>query len=521
MCIGVLPSDILPKTKYIKSSLVHNVKITSVVLGHGFEKRPIYAWVWNGNYIKSFLIDENGKSSELPSQGPSIIIAGIHGNEKAAGEMADLLLDKWRRRPNELAGQYVILIPRANPDGCAKETRQNSRGVDLNRNFPFSWEISEPESKYYSGIQPLSESESKAIAELIEKVKPSKIISIHSPLGNINFDGPARAIAELMSKLNGYPVVDNIGYPTPGSLGLFAGQKLGIPTITLELPPRINSEKEWNDNYNAILEAIKFDISTAQESSNNSDTSLPLWAKPPNWAATETNSRKPYAEYYDGAKIIPVHDTAAADNLGLKWQLPLRNAETGGKFQDFGGVYAPTLKGRSSGGWGNRYKGIHRGHDIGISSSRLGKRKIPVHVVADGVFDGQRTYEHAKHLPKDCRPVVVYHPSQKNNDDVFTSVYCHIEALPELKPGTRVKAGDIIGTIEDPEGSWGAHVHLEIYSRPVYASKDSTKRDRCGCKSDAECDAQTRKSNAIPRGCGIFEDDLYLLEPMLFIKQAG
>ena len=39
------------------------------------------------------------------------------------------------------------------------------------------------------------------------------------------------------------------------------------------------------------------------------------------------------------------------------------------------------------------------------------------------------------------------------------------------------------------------------------------------CSGREACDRLTRQKRAIPRGCGIFEDDLYLLEPVLFIRR--
>ena len=50
-----------------------------------------------------------------------------------------------------------------------------------------------------------------------------------------NYDGPAKAIAQTMSALNGYEARDNIGYPTPGSLGSWAGRAKDLPPTRKDL----------------------------------------------------------------------------------------------------------------------------------------------------------------------------------------------------------------------------------------------------------------------------------------------
>jgi len=47
-------------------------------------------------------------------------------------------------------------------------------------------------------------------------------------------------IAEKISEIIGYPVQQEIGYPTPGSFGTYAGVEKNIPTITLELDEEID-----------------------------------------------------------------------------------------------------------------------------------------------------------------------------------------------------------------------------------------------------------------------------------------
>ena len=73
-----------------------------------------------------------------------------------------------------------------------------------------------------------------------------------------------------MANHSGYPVVESIGYPTPGSFGTFAGKIRQIPVITLELPPGFDEppeadaappeslEQVWQDNWAALEAAIRF-----------------------------------------------------------------------------------------------------------------------------------------------------------------------------------------------------------------------------------------------------------------------
>lgn len=213
-----------------------------IQIGLSVQKRPVTATVWN------------------EGENPTIILCAIHGNERLAGEFGLRLDVEWQDDPEDLNGAYVILIPIANPDGWKRWTKKNANHVDLNRNFPGNWEPSRRGSRHYSGPEPLSEPETRIIVDLIERTKPSRIISVHSPLHNINYDGPALELAKVMAKHNHYPIVDQIGYPTPGSLGNYAGKDRNIPTITLELPKRAAFENIWPANYKAVLAAVKFKL---------------------------------------------------------------------------------------------------------------------------------------------------------------------------------------------------------------------------------------------------------------------
>ena len=83
------------------------------------------------------------------------------------------------------------------------------------------------------------------MTEILEEYKPDFILSFHAPFEVVNFDGPCELEAQKISELSGYPVQKDIGYPTPGSFGTYAGIERAIPTITLELSETESMEKLW------------------------------------------------------------------------------------------------------------------------------------------------------------------------------------------------------------------------------------------------------------------------------------
>lgn len=187
------------------------------------------------------------------------ILATIHGDEDAGTPLVERLASFLERNPNLYAGRCVVLMPNANPDGQAAQTRGNGNGVDLNRNYPAN-NFSASESH---GDAALSEPESVAINAVIERYHPQRIVSIHQPLRHgsecIDHDGPARSLAETMSMHTDIPV-HRIG-SRPGSLGSYAGVTLGIPIITLELPKEVkgwDGARLWTRYGDMLLAAIAY-----------------------------------------------------------------------------------------------------------------------------------------------------------------------------------------------------------------------------------------------------------------------
>jgi predicted deacylase len=184
-----------------------------------------------------------------------LILAGIHGNERESVALADRFVRHLKTRPGTQPDSAVAIIPCANPDGYYRNTRANANGIDLNRNFP----ATNFRAARQASTRPADQPETIALMRVIEELRPSLIISIHSmPAGGEcnNFDGPAEQVAGAMSAQNHYRVARTIGYPTPGSMGSYYGIDRGIAIITLELPRGAPEIIVWEANRDALIAAI-------------------------------------------------------------------------------------------------------------------------------------------------------------------------------------------------------------------------------------------------------------------------
>ncbi|MEO8376092.1 MAG: DUF2817 domain-containing protein [Candidatus Sumerlaeota bacterium] len=208
---------------------------------------------------------EIGKSVEgrplrvlVLGKGPEVVLimATIHGNENAGTPLIQKLVEFIDRHPDVLQNRTVVLMPVVNPDGYFHDQRFNMHRVDLNRNFPAS---NRDEWRTSSGPIPLSEPESLAIKQVLDRFHPNRIVSMHEPLTTIDWDGPGADIARHMGKFANLPV-RQIG-SRPGSLGSYAGGELKIPIVTLEFPKGSGARDEddlWRDYGRVLLSFVTY-----------------------------------------------------------------------------------------------------------------------------------------------------------------------------------------------------------------------------------------------------------------------
>jgi murein peptide amidase A len=190
------------------------------VIGHSVRGRPIVAY-------------ERGDRSA-----PSTLVVGvIHGSEPAGLAV----IARLRRMPLP-PHVHLWLVPAANPDGLAAGTRQNTHGVDLNRNWPAAWVHTG-----VSGPRPLSEPESRAMAAFILRVKPKLTIWYHQPLAEVYGSDPHVAVLKRYARLSGLPY-RKLTAPRGAATRWQRRQFPGSPAFVVEFPagPISTATARWN-----------------------------------------------------------------------------------------------------------------------------------------------------------------------------------------------------------------------------------------------------------------------------------
>lgn len=160
-------------------ALVVSKGTREVLLGRSVDGRPIDAYEVG-----------NPHSSRR-----ELVVGCIHGNETAGiavarrlERMTPINLDLW-------------IVPVLNPDGVAAGTRGNAHGVDLNRNFPYRWQMLR--RTFYSGAHPLSEPESRIAYRLIRRLRPQVSIWFHQHLDVVDESGGQIAVERRFAELVG------------------------------------------------------------------------------------------------------------------------------------------------------------------------------------------------------------------------------------------------------------------------------------------------------------------------------
>jgi protein MpaA len=181
-----------------------------------------------------------------------VILASIHGTEVVGTSLCNQLVDALEVHPEWLEQRTVYLMRLTNPDGAVQGMRGNSQNIDINRNFP----TSNFGRGWFNGKDPLSAPETMILMDFFMTVQPSRVLTIHQPLNGIDYDGPAKELAQELSDVSNIRI-HRLGSRS-GSLGSFVGKEFGTPIITLEIPGYANERSsDWLwVQYGALLHAF-------------------------------------------------------------------------------------------------------------------------------------------------------------------------------------------------------------------------------------------------------------------------
>jgi protein MpaA len=138
-----------------------------------------------------------------PDAPDKVLVVGIvHGNETAGKRVVRALATG-----SAPAGTELWLVPSLNPDGVAEHRRQNTRGVDLNRNFPWNWRpLGTKDDPTWSGPRRMSEPETRIARALVRRIRPRLTIWFHQPLRLIDRSGGDVEIQRRFARRTGLPL---------------------------------------------------------------------------------------------------------------------------------------------------------------------------------------------------------------------------------------------------------------------------------------------------------------------------
>lgn len=193
-----------------------------------------------------------------------LFTGGMHGSEPSGYTTMQAWVQYLQAYGDIIpANTRVVIVPNTNPDGIAAGSRNNSRNVNIDRNFPTAnWQAS---IETASGTLPTgggtsagSEPETAALMALTRKLRPRVEVSFHAQgrLVGANKFSDSVAIGTIYANTVGYQTMYYdaeavMGYPMTGEYEDWMGEEMNIPAILVELPSA-------SGNYlNAQLSALK------------------------------------------------------------------------------------------------------------------------------------------------------------------------------------------------------------------------------------------------------------------------
>lgn len=196
-----------------------------------------------------------------------MLLSGVHGYENLAQialrHFMKLIADEWEDDPVLEAIRHSVefsVIPAVAPWSINERTRVNSNGVNINRNYPGDWTLTEVGDNY-SGPAALSEPETQYVYDQMVAFDPVIFLDFHNwggteegrfiwapTVSDFNRSALVATMNRMAVKWRGenswMPDASNIGYTTStsGGTGGLTAHLHGILGSTIEVADRLHLE---------------------------------------------------------------------------------------------------------------------------------------------------------------------------------------------------------------------------------------------------------------------------------------
>lgn len=198
-----------------------------------------------------------------------LFTGGIHGTE-ASGSY---ILKDWIAHLDSNAykipaGRQVVVIPDTNPDGLSAGTRDNARGVNVDRNFPTSnWKTDINSANGFrpggGGSTPGSEPETQALMTITSQLRPRLEVSYHAQgrIVGASACGASTGVARTYAAGVGYTTMigtaeEVMGYELTGEYEEWICEAYGTPAILIELPNRTG--RFLSSHFNTMWQMVRY-----------------------------------------------------------------------------------------------------------------------------------------------------------------------------------------------------------------------------------------------------------------------
>ncbi len=160
------------------------------------------------------------------------VLSSLTGNSEVTVALVEKLASMFSRDELMPVQWSVLVVRTPNPDGLADRTLTNSRGVDLNRNFPNTHFTASPRRE--TGEKPGSEPETRAVIQLLNQFNPELVVHViesRSQRGTVRSDD--HVPRELLPQFDSAPF-DRV-YKS-GSLTGYVHETMKRSVVEVEIP---------------------------------------------------------------------------------------------------------------------------------------------------------------------------------------------------------------------------------------------------------------------------------------------